>query len=254
MSPNWPSRRHSHSSLIPESDGLEPGWIKTQSLIQKLIQQVKNRKLENYYATEWKNCYTSMGGNRWSSKNNKQRHEFGLGMWAYTINHRVMKVKVTLQSDVWLHLVQARWLSFKSEKERVSRSMCVTSVPLMPYTDAAWIQCLTSRLMYGNCTYNTDTNIHEHAAPPLFLSSHVSTRSSVSCKTHSDTNQTGFRSEGSDLQQPLHELPILSPRLPSRSGRRRPRLASLVSGPSGAVRGTPREPVYVLFGWPGTFM
>lgn len=43
----------------------------------------------------------------------RRRKEFGLGTWGYNINHRSIKVRLTLQGDVWLHLVQACWLNFK---------------------------------------------------------------------------------------------------------------------------------------------
>lgn len=193
-----------------------------------------------------------MEGNRLSSKNNKRRHEFGLGMWVYTINHRVMKVKLTLQSDVWLHLVQARWLSFKSEKECVSRStVCNFSAShaIDRYSMHAHIQTDVWQLHIHHWCQHTWTHCSSpFICPPMFPP--------VICfmQTHSDTNQTGSRSGGSDHQQPLHELPIRSPRLPSQSGGGRPRLASLVCWLSGAVWGTPREPVCVLFGWPGAFM
>lgn len=58
------------------------------------------------YAIQWKKCFTSNEGSGWSGKSNKRRHEFGPGMWESTINHGVVKVKLTLQTEVWLQLWQ----------------------------------------------------------------------------------------------------------------------------------------------------
>lgn len=126
---NWSTCRHCHSWL--NQTGLEPmsmpsfkTWyynlistnqklctLQESALSHKQITKHNQNLITPYflltnYAIQWKKCFTSNEGSGWSGKSNKRRHEFGPGMWESTINHGVVKVKLTLQTEVWLQLWQ----------------------------------------------------------------------------------------------------------------------------------------------------
>lgn len=151
-------------------------------------------------------------------------------MWEYTINHRVIEVKVTLWSDVWPHLVEARWLSSKLKRACESRYMV---------------------LMLELFTWTPHTLTCKHISIQLLLPLCISADSQTASLWHK-LNPLCIWTLG-----PLafNELLIFTSRLLSRRrGGWRPWLSSLVWWLFGVLWGSWTEPVHVLFGWPGAFV
>lgn len=118
MPPNWSTCRHCHYwlnqmnqwachrlKLYITSTNQKLCTLQEAALSHKQITKHYQNLITPYfllanYAIQWKKCFTSNEGSGWSGRSNKRRHEFGPGMLESTINHRVVKVKLTLQTEV----------------------------------------------------------------------------------------------------------------------------------------------------------